>query len=171
MENEVDQSMLTSASIDISPIRITLDQPTLRRLLITYDTIMQHSSIDYDKDVVDGLAALRTNTVFFTSSNPSQLSEDPSVESIYNLFQNYHDSAESTMSPDIPFVRTSSSQWSNHHNNTASTSSEFQSVVSDDGTDFHSITETQPMEEDFQSVLGDSSIVAMSDVKSNSDTE
>lgn len=173
-ENEVNQSMLTSASLDVTPIRVTLDYPAIQRLLTTYDVIAHHSSIDYDKDVVDELSELQSQSVFFTSNNSSLLGNDPSVESIYSLFQSYHDSSESSPPPSIPFVSTSKLP-ANRRNSHVSTESEFQSIVSDDGTEFHSVAETQRTgegeEEDFRSIVGDSSVMSASEVKSESDKD
>lgn len=166
--------MLTSASLDITPIRVTLDYPSIHRLLLTYDAIANHSSIDYDKDVVDELSELQTQSVFFTSNNSNLLGNDLSVESIYSLFQTYHDSSESSPPPSIPFVSTSSMPV-NRKNSFVSTGSEFHSIVSDDGTEFRSVAETQQTEEgeeeDFHSILGESSVISTNEMKSESDKD
>ena len=172
----MNQSMLTSASLDVTPIRITLDYPAIRRLLTTYDVIAHHSSIDYEKDVVDELSELQSQTVFFTSNNSSLFGNDPSVESIYSLFQSYHDSSESSPPPSsIPFVPTSKMPANRRRNSHVSSESEFQSIVSDDGTEFHSVAETQRTgegeEEDFRSIVEDSSVMSPNEVKSESDKD
>lgn len=173
-ENEVNQSMRTSASLSITPIRVTLDYPSIQRLLTTFDAIAHHSSIDYDKDVVDELSELQAQSVFFTSNASNALGNDPDVESIYSLFQSVHEPSESSASSAIPFVSTSSLP-SNRRNSHGSIQSEFQSIVSDDGTEFHSVADTQRTgegdEEDFHSIVGDASVISANEMKSESDKD